>query len=73
MDETNRTASFFSGLISEAAPAESSLVLSLFDDASKKACFEHFQSRLQASPDSIDLDTLRLCIRLLPPGDEVSE
>lgn len=70
--ETDLLTGSLRDLILEGGPLESSLVLNLFDEKSKVACFEHFWKRLQASTDCIDVDTLRLCIRLLPSGDEVS-
>lgn len=70
--ETDRLTGSLRDLILGGGPSESNLVLSLFDESSKAACFEHFWKRLQASSDRINVDTLRLCIRLLPSGDQVS-
>ncbi|KAF2742199.1 hypothetical protein M011DRAFT_293158 [Sporormia fimetaria CBS 119925] len=49
---------------------ESNLILNLFDDASKAACYERFWKKLNSRQDSVDLDTLRLCVKLLPPGEQ---
>jgi tRNA guanosine-2'-O-methyltransferase len=72
LQETDRLTVSLRDLILGGGPSESHLVLGLFDEASKAECFEHFWKRLQASPDRIDVDALRLCIRLLPAGDQVS-
>jgi hypothetical protein len=48
-------------------------VLDFLDDAAKAAALESYWKKLQESPDGcIDLDTLRVCIRLLPPAAKVS-
>ena len=48
-------------------------VLNLFDDASKAVAFESYWRKLQDSHKrSIDLEALRICIRLLPPVEKVS-
>lgn len=48
-------------------------VLDLFDDAAKAAAFESYWTRLQNSRGgTTDLETLRVCIRLLPPAAKVS-
>lgn len=48
-------------------------VLDLFDDAAKAAAFESYWTKLQKSRDgTTDLETLRVCIRLLPPAAKVS-
>ncbi|KAF2259370.1 hypothetical protein CC78DRAFT_621091 [Lojkania enalia] len=44
------------------------LVLKHYDPRSKAAIFDYSWERLQASQGNIDLATLRLCVRLLPPG-----
>lgn len=50
-------------------------ILSYFDDASKRACLTQLWKHLQASESSgsLDLEMLRQCIRLLPPGEQVSD
>jgi hypothetical protein len=70
--ETDQVTGSLRDLVLGGGPAESELVLSLFDETSKAACFERFWERLQASTGRIDLDTLRLCIRLLSSGEQVS-
>jgi len=49
-------------------------VLDLFDDDSKTVVFNKYWEKLQHLPDStIDLDILKVCIKLLPPFVEVSK
>ncbi|KAF2281143.1 uncharacterized protein EI97DRAFT_497811 [Westerdykella ornata] len=67
---TPRNVSLLSSLISTAEFSESDLILSAFDDASKLACFEQFWAHLQSTGDNHQFDALRLCIRLLPQGDQ---
>ena len=48
-------------------------VLDLFDDDSKTVVFNKYWEKLQHLPHAaIDLDILRVCIKLLPPFIEVS-
>jgi hypothetical protein len=48
-------------------------VLDFLDDTAKEAAFASCWKKLQASEGGcIDLETLRVCVRLLPPAAKVS-
>jgi hypothetical protein len=48
-------------------------VLDFLDDTAKAAAFDSYWKKLQASEGGcIDPETLRVCIRLLPPAAKVS-